>query len=448
MMLMTNRRAYGRLLIVLLSRLIFAPIVTAQGGADATGNDADAFPPIVLTADVAVELAREGNIDIKKNQITLDALKRTKNTSWNSASPTLSLTGSMAFPNPNTTAHDNYTYSTSISGRVDIKLAASLYTSIKGTKLDYENGLITFSEAERTVELAVRKAFYGLLYEKQNIGLQERNTQTAKERYDQNVVKYRNGRIPQVDMLTSRVNYQKLLPTLEEARTTYQADMASFLQLIGLDTDIEIDVSGTLDDALTLGEITVTAAAEDTPSVIQAKNAVDKAQNTLLDGRLNAYGPTVSAGWGMGRSKQNTADDWTKTGELSVGVTIPLDGVLPWSVRAQTVAKNKDSVKTAQLNLDDVRTTTARSIDSAVNKARTGQMTLESLKANVELAQTTYDMTLDSYNHGFVDYLAVQSASDALLDAEVRLQQQEYNLLSTVLDLEGTLGVEFGTLGR
>lgn len=401
-----------------------------------------------LTADVAVELAREGNVDIKKEQITLDALKRARNTSWNSASPTLSLTAGLSFPNPDTSAHDSYTYSTKVGGSIDIHLAASLYSSIQGAKLDYEAGLLTFSEAERAVELAVRKAFYGLLYEKQNISLQERNTETAKSRYEQNMVKFRNGRVPQVDMLTSRVNYQKLEPALEEARATYQADMASFLQLIGLDTGTLIDVEGTLDDALTLGSIESGVDAEDTPRVAQARNAADKAQNQLLAGRLNSYGPTVSAGWSMGRSKTDTADDWTKTGELILGVTIPLDGLLPWSARAQQVAKAKDSIKTAELALEDERVSTARLIDSAVNKARTGQMTLESLMANVQLAQTTYDMTLDSYNHGFVDYLAVQSASDALLDAQVQLEQQEYSLLSTVLDLEGVLGVEFGTLGR
>lgn len=403
---------------------------------------------VVITQDVAVELAREGNINVKKGRITLDALERSKNTSWNSASPSLSLTGGLAFPNANTPAHDNYTYSEQFGGSVDVKLTPSLYSAIRGAKLDYENGLITFNEAERAVELSVRKAFYGLLYEKQNIALQQRNTDTAKSRYEQNLVKYRNGRVSQVDMLTSRVNYQKLLPLLEDAKATYKADMASFLQLIGIDTQAEVDIEGTLDDALSLGGFAVTVEAEDTPRVIQAKNALLSAQNKLLDGRLNSYGPTVSAGWSMGRTKTDTADDWTKTGELSLGVTIPLDGVLPWSQRAQVVAKAKDGIKTAELNLDDEVTSVERAIDSAVNKANTARMTLESLKANVELAQTTYNMTLDSYNHGFVDYLAVQSASDALLDAEVRLRQQEYNLLSCVLDLEGVLGVDFGTLGR
>lgn len=419
---------------------------TAQGGA--------ASPPvqdkaaIVLTSDVAVELAREGNIDIKKGKITLDALKRAKNTSWNSASPSLSLSAGLAFPNPDTPAHDSYTYSERFGGSIDVRLASSLYSSIQGAKLNYEAGLITFDEAVRAVELSVRKSFYGLLYEKQNIALQERNTETAKSRYEQNLVKYRNGRVPQVDMLTSRVNYQKLLPQLEDAKISYKADLASFLQLIGLDTGTEIDVAGSLDDALTLGSITVLIDAEGTPRVAKAKSGVDIAQNQLLAGRLNSYGPTVSAGWSMGRSKTDTADDWTKTGELSLGVSIPLDGILPWSERAQATAKAKDSVKTAQLNLEDEIATTQRAIDSSVNKARTGQLTLDSLKANVELAETTYNMTLDSYNHGFVDYMAVQSASDALLDAEVRLQNQEYTLLSCVLDLEGTLGVEFGTLGR
>lgn len=403
---------------------------------------------ISLTCDVAVELAKEGNIDIQKERITLSALERAKNTSWNSASPQLTLSAGLSFPNSGTTAHDNCTHSERFGGAVDVRLAPSLYSAIEGAKLNYEAGLITFSEAERTVELAVRKAFYGLLYEKQNIALQQRNTDTAKSRYEQNLVKYRNGRLSQVDMLTSRVNYQKLLPALQEVKVNYEADMASFLQLIGLDISAKVELQGTLDDALSLGDLVVTTDAEDTPRVVQAKNAVLAAQNQLLAGRLNSYGPTVTAGWSIGRSKTSKDRDWSKTGELSFGVTIPLDGVLPWSERAQTVAKAKDSIKTAELNLDNERTSTERAIVSSVNKANTGRMMLESLKANVDLARTTYNTTLDSYNHGFVDYIAVQSANDALLDAEVKVQQQEYNLLSCVLDLEGVLGVDFGTLGK
>lgn len=402
----------------------------------------------VLSIDVAVELALEGNVDVKKGQITLDALERAKNTSWNSISPSLTLSGGLSFPNPDTPQHDNYTVSERFSGSVDIKLTPSLYSSIKAAKIDYENGLITFREAVRSVELQVRKAFFYLLYEKQNIALQQRNTDTAKSRYEQNLVKYRNGRVSEVDMLTSQVNYKKLYPQLEEARVNYAADIASFMQLIGLDVATVIDIEGSLDEAMEIGEINATIDVEDTARVRQAKNAVDSAEVQLLAGRLNSYGPTVSAGWNIGRSKTNKDDDWTKTGELSLGVTIPLDGIMPWSQRAQTIEKAKDTVKACELNLEDERASTERAITSALNKAKTGRLTLESLKVNVDLAKTTYNMTLDSYNHGFVDYMAVQSASDALLDAEVRLQQQEYNLLSCLLDLEGILGVKFCTIGK
>ena len=75
------------------------------------------------------------------------------------------------------------------------------------------------------------------------------------------------------------------------------------------------------------------------------------------------------------------------------------------------------------------------------------QNQLESLKKNVDLAQKTYDMTLNAYNHGSKDLLTLQNSADSLLSAKINLMQQKYTLISAVLDLENTLGIPFGSLG-
>ena len=57
-------------------------------------------------------------------------------------------------------------------------------------------------------------------------------------------------------------------------------------------------------------------------------------------------------------------------------------------------------------------------------------------------------MTQTAYNYGKKDLLSLQNASDNLLSAQVSLKSQAYSLISTILDLEKTLGIDFGTLGR
>ena len=64
----------------------------------------------------------------------------------------------------------------------------------------------------------------------------------------------------------------------------------------------------------------------------------------------------------------------------------------------------------------------------------------------MELAEETYTMTLTAYNYGKTDFLSLLNANNNILSAGVSLKQQAYNLISTLLDLEYELGIEFETL--
>ena len=399
-----------------------------------------------LTVERAVQYALENNISAQKDKITLDALKRAKNYSWNGVSPSASVSVNALFP----AAGDarRYDYTLSIQGSVNFALSPSLYSSVKTAVLNYENGLLTYDEALRSIERNVRSAFYHLLYELEYIELQRRNLETAGRQYEQNTEKYKSGRLSELDMLSSQVKYERLKPLLESAEVTFGNDMASFKQMIGLDQAAEPTLSGSLAEARSFGNISVDVDVEDTPVIRAGKNGVKIAQAALLARRFAAWGPTLSAGWTYGKSKTNMTDDFSITNAFSVGVSIPLDGYLPWSTGALSAASAADNVKTAELTLENSRTTVAVQIDNYVKQIRQIQSQIASLEANVDLAQKSYDMTKDAYNHGSRDLLSLQTASDSLLNARTDLAQQEYTLITKMLDLEYTLGVPFGSLGK
>ena len=399
-----------------------------------------------LTVDGAVQYAIENNISVKKDKITLDALKRAKNHSWNGVSPSASVSANMLFP----AAGDarQYDYNLSIQGSVNFALSPSLYSSIKTAALNYENGLLTYDEALRSIELKVRSAFYHLLYELEYIELQRRNLETAGRQYEQNMKKYKSGQLSELDMLTSQVKYERLKPVLESAEITFANDSASFKQMLGLDQSAELALSGSLAAACSFGDISVEVDAEDTPVIRTGKNSVKIAQAALLARRFAAWGPTLSAGWTYGKSKTNMTDKFSTTNAFSLGVSIPLDGYLPWSKGADSVASAADSLKTAELTLENSRTTLAVQIDNSVKQIRQIQSQIASLEANVDLAQKSYDITKDAYNHGSRDLLTLQTAADSLLNARTDLALQEYTLITKMLDLEYTLGVPFGSLGK
>ena len=401
----------------------------------------------ILTIDDAVQLAKENNISVKTAENTLDNLELLNKYSWNSVSPTASLSGNLS----DDIESDSSSFS--FSGSVNLNLKTNLYSEIKGAKLNYEKGLLTYNEAVRKIELSVRKSFYKLIYQKENLVLQKRSLETSKTQYLNNQEKFQNGKISELDAFTSRVNYESKKPLVESAEINFQNDLATFKQLLGISQQTEIELDGSLDEILNLKEISfglLPKVDEPAPDVKSAEYNVEIAKNSLLDSRFSAYAPTVTGSYSYGKvyGKNQKTDKygWTTTNKLSVGISVPLDGVLPWSARAVNIKTNKNALDTAEKNLEDAKTTVAVQTESYIRKINQAVKQLDSLRSTEELANQTYQMTLTAYNYGKTDFLSLQNANDSVLSAGVNLKSQAYTLISTILDLENVLGLDFGTL--
>lgn len=400
---------------------------------------------LVINLEESVKLAKQNNIDIQTASNTLKDLKTSNMFSWNSISPTASITGSASQD------FENDSKSIAVTGKVSMGLKANLYSDIQGAKLQYEKGKITYSQAVRSVELNVRKSFYNLLYQQEYLELQKQNLATAKEQYEQNQEKFKNGKISELDALTSRVNYESKKPTVESAEITLQNDLATFKQILGIEQSKKIKLSGSLDDVLEISTISFESLPKSevpAPNVASAEYDVKLAKNSLLDSRFSAYSPSVSASYSYGKSSVYDSDSVDTSNSLSLSVSIPLDGYLPWSSNGISISSKKNALDSAEKKLEDTKTTVAVQTESYIRKINQAISVLESLKATYNLAEQTYKMNLTAYNYGKTDLLSLQSASDSVLSAGVNLKSQAYTLVSSILDLENLLGLEFGTLGK
>lgn len=407
-----------------------------------------------LTVDEAVELAKKNNVSVARSQITLDAVARAKAHSWNSMSPSASVSASSTVPIDVLSDSDsNYTASFGVSATVSVSLSANLFTSMNAAKIAYESGKLTFDDAVKSVELGVREAFYGLLYERENIILQERNLEIAKTQYNNNLAKYNQGRLSEIDVLSAEVNYKSKIPTVESARTTFLNDLASFKQTLGLHLAEKIELAGTLDDLINLNEISVDVKNVQSSSIKLLEYELENAKNSVLEKRFSAFAPSLNASFNWSDEKwyvgyDGTAPDAQKSASLRLSATIPLDGVLPWSARNDAIDSAQDTVKDLELQLDNEKKNLARTVMSSLRSIKQSQESIKYKQANVTLAQKTYDMTAEAYNRGTKDLLTLQNANTSLLNAQVSLKSETLTLIKTILNLENTIGVEFGTLGK
>ncbi|MBO5117509.1 MAG: TolC family protein [Treponema sp.] len=397
-----------------------------------------------LTVDDAVILAADNNISLQRQRISLNTLEKKKDTSWNGISPSLSASGNMSIP-----FEENSKMSYSISASASLNFTPSLFTAIKTAKLNYENGVTSYENAVRTVELNVRKVFCNLLYTKDNIQLQERKLETAKSLYESNLAKYNRGQLSELDLLNSQYNYESTIPTLQSLQINYDNSIATFKQTLGLNQSEEIELVGNIEDFLNIGKIEINKNIEEVPAVKTILANMELAKTQLLSTRFSAWGPSLSASYSYGQSGNFESSDLRTTGNaLSLSLRIPLDGFLPWSNGALSIANQKANLQDLELQLKEKKESTELEIQNSIKKIEQAQAQLNVLENNVELAQKRYNMTLTAYNHGSKDLLTLQNASDALMTARINLSSQKITIFSAILDLENILGVPFGTLGK
>lgn len=425
---------------VLLLTIIFLSVINVGYSEDSIRK---------LTVDDAVILAADNNISLQRQRISLNTLEKKKNTSWNGISPSLSASGSASIP------FEDGDISYSISGSVSLSFTPSLFTSIKSAKLNYENGVTSYENAVRTIELNVRKIFCSLLYTKENIELQQRKMETAKSLYESNLAKYNRGQLSELDLLNSQYSYESVIPTLQSLQNSYENSIATFKQTLGLSQDVQIELVGNIEDYLNIGKIEINKSIEEVPAVKTILANMELAKTQLLATRFSAWGPSISASYNIisaGYGKQNQYlpyDYFSNLGDsISLTLKIPLDGFLPWSNGALSIANQKANLQDLELQLKEKKESVALEIQNNIKNIEQAQAQLKVLESNVQLAQKRYNMTLTAYNHGSKDLLTLQNASDALMTARDNLSSQKIKIFSAILDLENTLGVPFGTLGK
>jgi len=402
-----------------------------------------------LTIDEAVALALQNNISIKQSKMDLDNLALKDKYSWNSVSP--SLTANVNFTEP-FKSFDNWSFSA--TGTLSITFTPSLLTSIASAKLAYENGQLSFEATVRSVEKNVRSAFYSLLNDLETIESGRISLEAAKRTYESNLAKYNRGQLDQLTLLTSQYNYESKIPTIATNENAYQYKLDSLKQVLGIDLNQEIEISGDLDDILKLqlDSQILQQNVDQSPDIQKLLQTIKTCENNIKAAKMAAYGPSLTMSYTQGFSSSNSLNGVRENDlsnpkhSLSLGLRIPLDSYFPWSNASLSLAQAESALESAKLNLENTRTTTIMTIKNTYNSIVEAQSQLKLCEANLELMQKTYDLTQRAYNNGSKDLSVLQTAEDNLSSARQNIQRQKYIIINSVLNLENTLGLPFGSL--
>jgi outer membrane protein TolC len=289
----------------------------------------------------------------------------------------------------------------------------------------------------------VRKLFYHILLLDANRELEAQSFESAQARHEQSAALAAAGQASRLDEFSARVDMENQRPALRNAEMLYENALDSFRTILGLPRELAVTLEGTLDyEGAGITGGTARGESLETAGLLKSIEALEAQRKAVVN---SAYVPALRLAWNASPMYSN--DTWNDSaGSFSVSLGMSIDNFLPWSAAKTQIDAAADSIRAAQIQLTESQQNRESRIAQYTRTIEKTKETIDAAKLNVELARSTYEMYEDAYRKGAADYQQLRNAADSLLQAQNRVQQEQYNFISALLDLEKEYNIPFGTL--
>jgi outer membrane protein TolC len=430
---------------------------------------------ILLTAEQAVEYADDNSRTLKSAQIDLEMKKRAALYSWNVLVPTVSASGTMSRANQYSTMYAkmlNPLYSvlapqaviptdySSESDRwsavgslgVSLNLSLAYIDSIRSSRAAYEAGELTWDQTKKQNELNIRKLFYGLLLQQENLKVQETSLENARQRAAQSEINFKNGIVPEISMLQAQVSYENLRPNIDKMKQTVSQQLDTFAFLLGMPVGTKIQLQGKIDPnfiQLNADEL-YERYGNGNPDVMTLQKNIGMLKMQLGALNFKSFTPALSLGWTTQpvisdiTYDWSNSDNWYDNGNLHLTVAWTLSDMLWFSANRQQACDIQDNIRKLEISLETAEQNNEMQIKKTVDSLEQSHQAILSSSRNIALAQRSYDMTSVAYRNGTTELLDLRDTENQLNLAKIGLLNEQYNYMSYMLDLEYMLNTTLG----
>lgn len=449
------------------TNLIFAQ---AEKPEDKTAGNSDT---VKLSIEEAVEYALKNSRTLKSNDIDLELKERASKNSWNVFLPDISASGTMMraseispqYAAAGLTDYPDEESRWDVVGSVSASwnFTPAYIAKIKIAKAQYEAGKISWEQSQRETITNIKKLYYGLLLQQENLKIKKTTLENARQRMIQAEANFKNGAIPEIQFLKSQVDYENKKPDVDSADQTFiqQIDLLAFM--IGMPVGSKIELTSSIDPVyvkVDAEELLEKYADNDLQIQSLEKNKL-AAKLGITASDLSTWIPVVSLNYGwkpmyvngssMGLPANAKAfgfagdigsdEKWYNSGNLSITLVWNLTNMLPWSANRQNVKDYKQQLVKLEVSLETLRENQKVQVRKAVDTLNQAREQIDAMERNVKVAQRAYDMTVRSYRNGTTERLDLRDTESSLDQAKLGLVNQKFQYISALMDLENTLNV-------
>ncbi len=413
---------------------------------------------LVLTLNDAFETAIANNSDIQKQLIALEGARRVKNASWNMFLPEISaVTGSVSNSHTLYDGTEKLSKDQKSSWRwsagtgISIGFSTSIPYKIKQNILNYQIAQTTYDKLVSDLKMNITSQFYSLTAELKNISILKEAQKLAKDQLAVVQANYNNGLASELDLLKAKYAYQSTRPKITQAQTTYNANAANFMLLLGLDPSTSFSLKGSTATV----ELKLPSVNELAQKFLDSRYDVQQAVQNLTSAELglrttqhSTLAPTLnlSENFSTGNEIKDGAPKPSVTGSFSASISIPISGWIPNSNKNLPIKSAKDAIKQAQISLEAARKNARQDISRKAAETRRIYESLEILDLNCQIANRAYELARVGYGSGLVSQTELESQQQDRLTAQQSLMQGEISYITSLHTLANALNISYEEL--
>lgn len=441
---------FGKQVVIAVASALILPL-----GMRAEELGATTGVPMSLTLEEAVEIALADNptIIVANQQIQLKEVGRKE--AWQSLLPSADLSGSVQYTalaaemklggqSFKMGKDDTYTW----NGQVQVSLpvfAPTVYATMNLTKTDLENAVEQSRSSKLDLVNQVTKAFYQLLLAKDSYAVLQKSYEQSSRNYELINNMFNLGSASEYDKISAEVQMRSIQPTVISARNAVNLAKIQLKVLMGITSDVDIDVEGKMEDYE--GELATDifmaeqCSLENNTSIRQMKLSENMLQQTLKV-QQTGFMPTLAlVGSYAFQSLYNENlkighYDWGQSSSIVLSLSVPI-------FRASNFTKMK-TTKLQISQLAENRKYTERQlrmqVSAYIDNMNASAEQVSSNKEAVAQARKGYEISRKRYEIGGGTILELNNSEIALVSAELTYSQSIYDYLAAKADLDKVLG--------
>ena len=278
-----------------------------------------------------------------------------------------------------------------------------VFELIKLANIQRELQSLIKEDVQRTMQSQVKDLFYGLLYRKELVKLQEENLDYWEENYRRVSARFSAGVVPKVELLRAQSQLEQARSQLAQARADYLRALEDFKALLRLDGNVEPEGTLELKEFSLKEEELLQALKEKNSTLRVAKKSVELAQGMVELKRAQNL-PTVNgfANYQVFTGKRSPIEDTEWLRGYSFGVSINyliFDGFsrkAEISVAEIDLLKQRENLLQLEYDLKARLRGILLSINSLQTQIKAVQSSLEFAKEGLRLSTERYRLGVGS----------------------------------------------------